>query len=56
VGRSLIAPTTGMLCYQLLEALPPGLGIVALAAPMAMIVAGAIGFVRMRDGHRTGNH
>lgn len=53
--RGLIAPTAGMLCYQLLETLRPGLGILALAAPMAMIMVGAIGFVRMRDGHRTRN-
>jgi MFS family permease len=50
--RGLIAPTAGMLCYQLLEALRPGLGIAALIVPMGMIVAGAIGFVRMREGHR----
>jgi MFS family permease len=53
--RGLIAPTAGMLCYQLLEALRPGFGILALAVPMAMIVTGAIGFVRMREGHRTRN-
>jgi MFS family permease len=51
--RGLIAPTAGMLCYQLLELARPGLGLAALALPMIMIVAGAIGFVRMRDGHRT---
>jgi hypothetical protein len=50
--RGLIAPSVGMLCYQLLEALRPGLGIAALALPLAMIIAGAIGFVRMRDGRR----
>jgi hypothetical protein len=50
--RGLIAPTVGMLCYQWLEALWPGWGIAALIVPFAMIVAGAIGFVRMREGHR----
>jgi MFS family permease len=50
--RGLIAPTVGMLCYQVLEALRPGWGIAALIVPFAMIVAGAIGFVRMREGHR----
>jgi MFS family permease len=54
--RGLIAPTAGMLCYQLLEALRPGWGIAALILPFAMIVAGAIGFVRMREDHRTGTN
>lgn len=50
--RGLIAPSVGMLCYQLLETLRPGLGIVALLLPMGMVVAGAIGFVGMRDDRR----
>ena len=50
--RGLIAPSVGMLCYQLLEAQRPGLGIVAMVLPLAMVVAGAIGFVRMRDDRR----
>jgi len=47
--RGLIAPSLGMLCYQLLETLHAGLGIAALLLPLAMIVAGAVGFVRMRE-------
>ena len=50
--RGLIAPAAGMLCYQFLETLHPGLGIVALLLPLGMVVAGAIGFVRMREGRR----
>lgn len=47
--RGLIAPSVGMLCYQILETAHSGLGIAALLLPLAMIVAGAIGFVRMRE-------
>lgn len=47
--RGLLAPSAGMLCYQLLERLLPGLGLAALLIPFAMVTAGAIGFVRMRD-------
>lgn len=47
--RGLIAPPLGMLCYQLLQAARPGLGIAALLIPFAMVTAGAMGFVRMRD-------
>jgi hypothetical protein len=50
--RGLIAPSVGMLCYQFLETRHPGLGIVALLLPLGMVVAGAIGFVRMREGRR----
>jgi len=50
--RGLIAPSVGMLCYQSLEAWHAGLGIVALLLPLAMVIAGAIGFVRMREGRR----
>jgi MFS family permease len=50
--RGLIAPPVGMLCYQLLEAVRPGSGIVALVLPTGMIIAGAFGFVRMRQSHR----
>ena len=48
--RGLIAPPIGMLCYQVLETVHTGFGIAALLLPTAMIVAGAIGFVRMRQG------
>jgi hypothetical protein len=47
--RGLLAPPVGMLCYQMLETVHTGLGIAALLLPTAMIVAGAIGFVRMRQ-------
>jgi MFS family permease len=50
--RGLIAPSLGMLCYQFLDTMRPGLGIVALLLPLGMVVAGAIGFVSMRDDRR----
>ncbi len=55
--RGLIAPPLGMLCFDWLEAAQPGLGIVALLIPFAMVTAGAFGFVRMRaafTGQRRG--
>ena len=46
--RGLVAPPLGMACYELLEALRPGLGTAAMLLPMGLLTAGAIGFVRMR--------
>jgi len=47
--RGLIAPPLGMLCYEWLEAMHHGLGLVTLAIPFAMVTAGALAFVRMRS-------
>jgi hypothetical protein len=46
--RGLLAPPTGILCYEGLERLRAGLGILSLLVPLSMVTAGAIGFVRMR--------
>lgn len=48
--RGLFAAPMGMLCYDWLETLHPGLGIAALLIPLLMVTAGALGFVRMRAG------
>jgi MFS family permease len=52
--RGLVAPPLGVLTYTLLERRWPGAGRYALVLPMAMTLAGAIGFTRMKYT-RTGN-
>ena len=42
------APPAGVLAYSLLERAHPGTGRYALLLPMAMTLAGAIGFKRMQ--------
>lgn len=46
--RGLVAPPAGVLVYSLLERAHPGTGRYALLLPMAMTLAGAIGFKRMQ--------
>jgi MFS family permease len=46
--RGLIAPTLGMGCYELLEAVRPGLGAAAMLLPLGLVTAGAFGFISMR--------
>lgn len=46
--RGMLAPPAGMLVYQLLEDWQRGAGRFALALPLAMTTAGAIGFNRMK--------
>lgn len=46
--RGLIAPPAGVLVYSLLTRAQPGAGRYALLLPMAMTLAGAIGFKRMQ--------
>ncbi len=47
--RGMIAPPGGMLVYQLLENWQRGAGRLALALPLAMTTAGAIGFNLMKN-------
>jgi len=47
--RGMLAPPAGMLVYQLLEAWQRGWGKLALALPLAMTTAGAIGFNLMKS-------
>lgn len=47
--RGMLAPPAGMLAYQLLEDWQRGWGKLALALPLAMTTAGAIGFNRMKN-------
>jgi hypothetical protein len=46
--RGLIAPSLGILCYELIEAVWPGWGMVTLLLPLGLVTAGGLGFVRMR--------
>jgi hypothetical protein len=46
--RGAIAPPAGILIYQWLESLRPGLGIYSLLLPLAFVTAGAMGFSHMR--------
>jgi hypothetical protein len=46
--RGLIAPPVGVLAYTALERVAPGAGRYALVLPIAMTLAGAIGFNRMK--------
>jgi MFS family permease len=46
--RGLIAPALGMACYELVEWRWPGWGAVVLLLPLALVTAGALGFVSMR--------
>ena len=46
--RGLIAPPLGMACYEWLEWQHAGWGAAALLLPLGLVVAGAIGFVKMR--------
>jgi hypothetical protein len=50
--RGLIAPALGMACYELVEWRWPGWGAVVLLLPLALVTAGAIGFVSMRHTMR----
>lgn len=52
--RGLIAPPLGIACYQLLEHWRHGAGMFALLLPLALVVTGGLGFVRMsRSGRST---
>ncbi|MGC4027842.1 MAG: MFS transporter [Steroidobacteraceae bacterium] len=53
--RGLVAPPLGMLIYGWLERLQAGAGRFALLLPVAMTIAGAVGFNMMKHG-RTGVH
>ena len=46
--RGAIGPPAGILIYQWLETLRPGLGIYSLALPLAFVTLGAVGFSHMR--------
>jgi MFS family permease len=46
--RGLLAPLVGAGLYSWLESRQPGLGSWALAAPLVLVAAGAIGFTRLR--------
>ena len=50
--RGLIAPPLGMLCYEVLEWQHTGMGALAMLLPLGLVVAGAIGFVKMRGSTR----
>ncbi len=52
--RGLIAPPLGAIAYTLLERRAPGAGRMALLLPLALSLAGAIGFNRMKH-NRTGS-
>jgi hypothetical protein len=47
--RGLIAPPLGILLYEGLEHLHAGSGVWALCAPVLLLTAGGVGFVRMRE-------
>jgi MFS family permease len=49
--RGMLAPPAGMLVYQGLEQLSPGLGRWSLLLPLALLIAGASGFNAMRRAH-----
>ena len=51
--RGLVAPPLGILLYELLEWWHAGFGIAALAAPLLLVTAGGMGFVRMRNARRS---
>jgi hypothetical protein len=46
--RGAIGPPVGILIYQWLESLRPGIGIYSLVLPLAFVTAGAAGFSHMR--------
>jgi hypothetical protein len=46
--RGAIAPPAGILVYQWLESLRPGLGMYSLVLPLGFVTAGAMGFSHMR--------
>jgi MFS family permease len=46
--RGLVAPALGMACYELVEWRWPGAGAAVLLLPLALVTAGAFGFVSMR--------
>jgi hypothetical protein len=46
--RGAIGPPVGILIYQWLESLRPGLGIYSLVLPLAFVTVGAVGFSHMR--------
>ena len=54
--RGLLAPPLGMGCYELLERVRAGAGVLAMLIPLAMVTAGAFGFVAMRDTRRVAAH
>ncbi len=50
--RGLIAPALGMTCYELVEWRWPGWGAAVLLLPLALVTAGALGFVSMQHTMR----
>jgi hypothetical protein len=46
--RGAIGPPAGILVYQWLESLRPGLGIYSLVLPLIFVTVGAVGFSHMR--------
>jgi hypothetical protein len=51
--RGAVGPPAGILIYQWLESLRPGIGIYSLLLPLAFVTAGAAGFSHMRRAMRT---
>ena len=47
--RGLIAPPMGMACYEWLEWQRPGWGTAAMLLPLGLVIAGGLGFVRIRS-------
>jgi hypothetical protein len=50
--RGAIGPPAGILIYQWLESLRPGIGMYSLVLPLAFVTAGALGFSHMRRAMR----
>jgi hypothetical protein len=50
--RGAIGPPAGIVIYQWLESVRPGLGIYSLALPLIFVTAGAMGFSHMRRAMR----
>jgi hypothetical protein len=50
--RGAIGPPLGIIIYQWLESLRPGMGIYSLVMPLALVIAGAMGFSHMRRAMR----
>ena len=50
--RGAIGPPAGILIYQWLESLRPGIGIYSLVLPLAFVTVGAAGFSHMRRAMR----
>jgi hypothetical protein len=50
--RGAIGPPLGIVIYQWLESLRPGMGIYSLLMPLVLVIAGAMGFSHMRRAMR----